>query len=55
MAPGALTAVVVGDAAKAAEPLRALGPVEVTGGGDGAVPADPDAEAAVPGGGAAQE
>jgi zinc protease len=37
LAPGALTAVVVGDAAQVAEPLQALGAVEVTT-SDGAAP-----------------
>ena len=55
MAPSALTGVVVGDAAEVAEALRALGAVEVTGTGDGAAPAAPDAEAAAAGGGTAQE
>jgi predicted Zn-dependent peptidase len=55
MAPSCLTAVVVGDAAHIAEPLRVLGAVEVVGAGDGAAPAAPDAEAAVAGGGAAGE
>ncbi|GAA3153485.1 pitrilysin family protein [Blastococcus jejuensis] len=35
LAPAGLTAVVVGDAARVADQLRTLAPVEVTGGGDG--------------------
>jgi zinc protease len=52
LAPGALTGVVVGDAEHVAEPLRVLGGLEVTGGGDGTVPATADAEAAAAGGSA---
>jgi predicted Zn-dependent peptidase len=50
LAPGALTAVVVGEAARVAEPLQALGAVEVV--GDGAAPALRGAEAAATGGAA---
>jgi zinc protease len=52
LAPGELTAVVVGDAAEVAEPLRALGAVEVSSGSEGAAPAMPGAEAAATGGAA---